>query len=172
MRTIRTLTLTAATVAAMATAVPALAGGGGGGGGPCPAYAPQDVTEVVLLDNCFGPVSATAPAGTTLTIRNDGAQPHTYTAVDGTFDTGVVLPGDATTIELPATAGTLPVYCTLHADRDGAGMAGTVTLATGAGPSGLGTPALALAGGVLLGSGGLAALRRRGTASDAETVAS
>lgn len=172
MRTTRIITLAAVTAAAMATAAPALAGGGGGGGGPCPAYAPEDVTEIVLLDNCFGPVSATAPAGTTLTIRNDGAQPHTYTAVDGSFDTGVLQPGDATTIELPATAGTLPVYCTLHADQDGNGMAGTITLPTGTASTGLGTPAAALVGGIAVGSGGLAALRRRGTGSEAEAIES
>lgn len=166
MRTIRIITFAAVTVAAMAAAAPALAGGGGGGG-PCPAYADGDATETVLQDNCFDPVSATAPAGTTITIRNDGTQPHTYTAVDGAFDTGVLQPGDSTTIELPAAAGTLPVYCTLHADRQGNGMAGTVTLATDADSGGLGASAAALVGGVVLGSGGLAALRRRETTSDA-----
>lgn len=58
MRTVGILTLTALTVTALAVAVPALAGGGGHAGGPCPAYSSGDVTEIVLLDNCFDPVRA------------------------------------------------------------------------------------------------------------------
>lgn len=176
MRTLRILALTALTIAALAVALPALAGGGGQGGGPCQAYSSGDVTEIVLRDNCFAPVSATAPAGSTVTIRNDGQQPHTYTAVDGSFDTGVLQPGGSTTIELPQAAGTLPAYCTLHADPAGNGMAGTITLAadggTTASSAGLGSSGIALAGGFVLGSATLGAIRKRRSSSDAEAVSS
>lgn len=176
MRTLRMLTLTALTVTALAVAIPALAGGGGHAGGACEAYASGDVTEVVLRDNCFAPVSATAPAAGTVTIRNDGRQPHTYTAVDGSFDTGVLQPGDSTTVELPKTSGTLPVYCTLHADAAGNGMAGTISLAatggTTASAAGLGSSGIALAGGFVLGSATLGAIRKRRTSRHTEAMSS
>lgn len=176
MRTLRILTLTALTIAALAIAIPAIAGGGGHAGGPCPAYSSGEVTEIVLLDNCFDPVSTTAAAGSTVTIRNDGQQPHTYTAVDGSFDTGVLQSGDSTTVELPQAAGTLPVYCTLHADPAGNGMAGTITVAaaggTTASSAGIGSSGVALAGGFVLGSAALGALRKVRARGDVEAVSS
>lgn len=175
MRTLRILTLTALTVAALAVAFPALAGGGAGGG-PCEAYSSDDVSEIVLRDNCLAPVSATAAAGSTVTVRNDGQMPHTYTAVDGAFDTGVLQPGDSTTVELPQGGGTLPVYCTLHADPAGNGMAGTITVAadgdTATSSGGLGSSGIALAGGFVLGTAILGAVRRRRSDRDLEAVSS
>jgi plastocyanin len=167
MRALRILALVTLTVAALAVAVPSLAGAGGSA---CPAYSNGDATLIVLLDNCFGPMSATAAAGATLTVRNDGQQHHTYTALDGSFDTGSIRPGESVTIEMPETAGVLPVYCTLHADgREGVGMAGTIALGLGGAEmaadstsAGLGSQGLALAGGFVLGSATLALLRRRG----------
>lgn len=178
MRTARIVAIAGVTVAVMAMPSSALAGGGGGGsGGPCQAYASgddTDATEIVLQDNCFGPVSATAGSGSTVTIRNEGQQPHSYTAVDGTFDTGVLGPGRSTTIDLPSTSGTLPVYCTLHADPEGNGMAGTITLAAtttaSAGSMDLGSSALLLAGGFVLGTATVAMRRRREDPSDADVV--
>lgn len=174
MRTARIVAIAGVTVAVMAMPSSALAGGGGGAGGPCQAYAAgdaTDATEIVLQDNCFGPISATAAPGNTLTIRNEGQQPHTYTAVDGTFDTGILQPGGSTTIDLPSTSGTLPVYCTLHADPEGNGMAGTITVAAttaaSAGSMELGSSALLLAGGFVLGSATVVARRRRAGQSDA-----
>lgn len=178
MRTARIVAVVGITVAAMA--IPAVAlGGGGGHGGSCQAYAGGDSTEIALQDNCFGPISATAAPGSTLTITNEGQQSHTYTAVDGSFDTGVLLPGGSTTIELPSTSGTLPVYCTLHADPEGTGMAGTITLAAtpaaaGAATAGsmdLGSSALLLAGGFVLGAATVAARRRRAGQSDTQASA-
>lgn len=174
MRTARIFVLAGVTVAVVAMAAPARAGGGGHGGA-CQAYAPGDSTEVVLQDSCFGPVSATAVAGSTVTIRNEGQQSHTYTAVDGSFDTGLLGPGESVTVELPATSGTLPVYCTLHADPEGNGMAGTITVAAPSDPvtgsADLGSSTLAVAGGFVLGSATLAALRRRADRSDAQASA-
>src|SRR5205823_7241788 len=41
----------------------------------------------------FDPNNLTVQAGTTLLFANVGGKPHTLTADDGTFDTGVVPPG-------------------------------------------------------------------------------
>lgn len=163
----RILTLVGLTLATLT--VGSAASAGGGGFGACPAFAPDgDAGVIELRDSCLAPVSATAEAGSTVTVTNVGDLPHSYTALDGSFDSGVIEPGESATIELPETPATMPVHCTLHADRSGNGMAGTITLsAASAGPvsaatsGGLLSSGLALAGGFVLGSGTLAALRRR-----------
>lgn len=108
---------------------PAAAGGGGVSETVCSGFA--EGAEVVLRDSCFEGIGHVAPTGT-LTVTNEGQLPHTLTAVDGAFDTGVVQPGETATIELDA-AGAFPVYCTLHGTTAGDGMAGllSVTAATG-----------------------------------------
>lgn len=126
MRTTLTMIATIALLAVGPAA--ALAGGGGGGGGPCRAY--TDVgprTEVVLRDFCFDPVTAPVVPGTELTVVNEGEQPHTLTAVDGSFDTGTLQPGETATVTVEGE-GLTPIYCTLHASKEGDGMAGTLVL--------------------------------------------
>jgi hypothetical protein len=93
--------------------------GGGGHGGPCASFAEGDT--VLLQDFCFDGVAHFAETGT-LTIRNAGGMPHDYTDVDGAFGTGVLQPGETAIIDVEP--GTYRVYCTLHASRDGHGMAG------------------------------------------------
>lgn len=163
----RSLTVVGLTAAIMAVGAPASAGGGGGHG-VCPAFSAGEMAGIELRDSCMAPVSATAEAGGTVTVTNVGAVDHTYTAVDGSFDTGVIQPGGSVTLELPDTTGTLPVYCTLHSDRSGNGMAGTLSLevlstepVSAAGSGGLASSGLALAGGFVLGSATIAAARRR-----------
>lgn len=102
-------------------AVPALAGGGGHAS--CSGF--SEGTEVTLLDSCFEP-AALISDGAAVTVRNQGAMPHTYTAVDGSFDSGLLQPGESATIE-PA-AGLHRVICDLHADVDGAGMSGVLAV--------------------------------------------
>ena len=88
----------------------------------------------------FNPADLTVPAGATIVFANVGGKPHTLTADDGSFDTGVVTPGaeggrfagtNATlTVSQP---GTFPFHCEIHP----AAMKGTLTV-TGearAGPS-------------------------------------
>ena len=102
--------------------VPAVAGAGGGGSiSLCPAY--SSGTTVSVLDSCFNGIAHTAPLGETLTVSNDGEIPHTLTAVDGSFDTGQLAPGETTTLSFDE-AGIYKVFCTLHGSVDGSGMAG------------------------------------------------
>jgi plastocyanin len=92
-----------------------------------PAPAPAAVT-VSMKDFEFGPVELRVKAGTVVTWANDGARPHSATAVDGSFDTGVYGAGESrsATFETP---GTFVYYCELHGAPDGSGgMIGTVVV--------------------------------------------
>jgi plastocyanin len=90
----------------------------------------------------FEPPTFSVPAGTTLLFANVGGRPHTLTADDGSFDSGVVTPGaeggrfagtNATlTLGRP---GTFAFHCEVHPQA----MRGTITVtgqaAARAGPS-------------------------------------
>lgn len=157
--------------ATLLLASPAIGGGGGGGSAPCPAFSADRADEVVLRDFCFDPIGIEAAPGTTLKVRNDGQQPHTFTATDGSFDTGALAAGESATVTVPREApAVVPVYCTLHADRAGNGMAGSLSLVSSAGTqaattssSGSGSLVLAAAAGLVAGVGGSTWLSRRNT---------
>ena len=95
----------------------------------------------------FDPSELTVAAGTTLLVANVGGKPHTLTADDGSFDTGLVEPGAqggrfagknaSVTLD---QAGTFKFHCEVHP----AAMKGVVTV-TGQAASG-GAPAQASAG--------------------------
>ena len=79
----------------------------------------------------FDPAQLTVPAGSTILFANVGGKPHTLTADDGSFSTGVVPPGPEggrfagtnATLALP-TPGTFPFHCEIHP----AAMKGTITV--------------------------------------------
>lgn len=105
-------------------AMPVAAGGGGGfGAGPCAGFSAGD--QLVMRDNCFDGVAHFAPSRSTLVVVNQGILPHSFTAVDGSFDTGVLQPGETAEIPLPDDAA-VRVHCTLHGSAEGAGMAGVL----------------------------------------------
>lgn len=89
----------------------------------------------------FDPSELTVAAGTTLLVANVGGKPHTLTADDGSFDTGIVDPGAeggrfagknaSVTLD---KAGTFKFHCEVHP----AAMKGVVTVtgeAAAAGPA-------------------------------------
>jgi plastocyanin len=89
----------------------------------------------------FDPSELEVAAGTTLLVANVGGKPHTLTADDGSFDTGVVEPGAQggrfagknASVTLNQ-AGTFRFHCEVHP----AAMTGTVTVtgeAAGGGPA-------------------------------------
>lgn len=102
--------------------VPALAGGGGHIA-QCPGF--DSGTSVSMVDSCFSGTAHFAPSETTITIRNDGALPHSYTAVDGSFDTGELEAGETSEVTVDEP-GVYEVFCTLHGTADGGGMAGVL----------------------------------------------
>ena len=103
--------------------VPSVAGAGGGGGSIslCPAY--SSGTTISVLDSCFNGIAHSAPLGQTLTVSNAGELPHNLTAVDGSFDTGQLQPGQTAELAFDE-AGIYKIFCTLHGSVDGSGMAG------------------------------------------------
>ncbi len=133
-------------------AVPATAYGGARPSSQCPGFA--EGAFISMLDSCFAGTAQIAPAGTTLTVSNDGVLPHTITAVDGSFDSGILQPGETfqITIDQP---GLVRVFCVLHGTAEGEGMAGVIVAedpqAATAGSDGAD-------GGVSVASGAVAAL--------------
>jgi plastocyanin len=88
----------------------------------------------------FVPNELTVKAGSTIQLANVGAKPHSLTADDGSFDTGIVTPGAeagrfagtnaSITLKAP---GTFKFHCEVHPQA----MTGTLTV-TGSTPSGPG----------------------------------
>jgi plastocyanin len=79
----------------------------------------------------FDPPNITVKAGTTLLAANAGGKPHTVTADDGSFTTGVITPGPEAgrfpgtnaTVQL-LKAGTFAYHCEIHPQA----MKGTMTV--------------------------------------------
>jgi hypothetical protein len=79
-----------------------------------------------MLDSCFNGVAHFAPTGS-LTVSNDGQMPHTFTAVDGSFDSGQMEAGEIFELTIDET-GIYQVYCSIHGSADGGGMAGVLVV--------------------------------------------
>jgi len=88
--------------------------------------APAAVT-VSMKDFEFGPSEIKVKAGTAITWKNDGAKPHSATAVDKSFDTAIFQPGESKSAKFD-TPGTFKYFCQLHGTPDGTGMSGTVVV--------------------------------------------
>jgi plastocyanin len=91
---------------------------------PATAFA-QDAPTVSVQDEVFVPPQVEFLAGNTLTWSSDGAEQHTITADDGSFDSGIINPGDTFAFTFDAS-GTYPYYCQIHGAPGGIGMAGMV----------------------------------------------
>ncbi len=82
---------------------------------------------VSVKDFEFGPTEIKVKAGTTITMKNEGAKQHSATAVDNSFDTTIFQPGESKSAKFD-TPGTFKYYCQLHGTPDGNGMVGTVVV--------------------------------------------
>ena len=73
---------------------------------------------VSIVDRSFQPASIEATVGDTVTWSNDDSEGHTVTAVDGDFNSGVMIVGDgfSTTFETP---GTYDYFCAIHTEMRG-----------------------------------------------------
>lgn len=94
------------------------------------AAAPRRRT-VEMRDVSFAPTSVTVPAGSTVVFQNTGRAPHTATAADGSFDSGMVAAGDAHEQRFDRP-GTFDYTCLLHPQMTGEVV---VTAAAGASPA-------------------------------------
>ncbi len=82
----------------------------------------QATWSVSIGDNFFDPADVAVEPGSTITWTNEGAVPHTVTADDGSFDSGVLNPGDSYTVTFSGQ-GTLTYHCAIHPE-----MTGSVTV--------------------------------------------
>ncbi|MEA2596390.1 MAG: hypothetical protein QOF01_2859 [Thermomicrobiales bacterium] len=85
---------------------------------PAENTAPAGATTVQIVNFGFDPPALTVPVGTTLAWTNNDAAPHTVTALDGTFDSGIFDPGGGFSWEF-TTPGTFPYRCNLHPQMEG-----------------------------------------------------
>lgn len=81
---------------------------------------------ISIKDFQFEPPTLEVPVGTEVTWTNDGGAPHTATAFDGAFDSGVLTTGQTFT-HLFSTAGDYGYVCVIHGEP----MSGTITVLAG-----------------------------------------
>ena len=95
---------------------------------PVPPIVSESGTKAAsIVDFAFDPDSLPVATGTTVTWQNRGTAPHTVTAADGSFDSGMIAAGGtyARTFDAP---GTFAFACSFHPD-----MTGTVVVSAAAG---------------------------------------
>ena len=83
----------------------------------CPS--PVSSTTVTVVDYAFDPMCTGASPGATLTVKNTGAIPHTFTVTGTSIDVPLAV---GETKQVPLTglaAGTYAVVCTLHPQMRG-----------------------------------------------------
>jgi plastocyanin len=68
----------------------------------------------VLQHYVFVPSTIHAPAGKTITIYNSDQILHRIVGDDGSFDTGVMVPGSSFTLKAGAPGTTISYHCVLH----------------------------------------------------------
>jgi plastocyanin len=83
--------------------------------------APAAAATITIEGFAFSGVTD-VPAGTVLTVINNDTAPHTFTAEDGSFDSGALNPEDAFQVTLD-TPGTYTYFCAFHPS-----MTGTITV--------------------------------------------
>lgn len=119
----------------VALATVALLGAACGGGGdesaaPAQGTSPAETgntaatAELLMRDNEFVPSEFTIPAGSEITLRNEGQAPHNL-MVEGQNVDKDVQPGETETEALELAPGTYDIVCKFH---EAAGMTGTLTV--------------------------------------------
>ncbi len=71
-----------------------------------------------IRDFAFRPGKLEIPAGARVTFTNHDGAPHTATAKDESWDTGVLQDGGASTLSF-YRRGEFPYYCKLHPEMEG-----------------------------------------------------
>jgi plastocyanin len=85
--------------------------------------APNSTTTVDIRDHAFNPAQLNVAPGTTVRFVNNDTEPHTATADNGLFDTGVLEPGSSFDVFLDGS-GTVTYHCELHPDMQGSIVVG------------------------------------------------
>ncbi len=88
---------------------------------------PARLTQMQIADDAFSPRTIGVTVGTTLVWTRSGTHPHTVTADDGSFDSGVLRGTDQFQRTFDV-AGVYAYYCDVHGGPGGVGMSGVVTV--------------------------------------------
>jgi len=89
---------------------------------------PAGPTEVQIVDDAFSPKNMSVPVGTIVTWTRNGSHPHTVTADDGSFDSGLLRGTDNRFQRTFDAAGVYAYYCDVHGGPGGSAMSGVVTV--------------------------------------------
>ena len=92
--------------------------------------APNSTTTVDISNHAFNPAQLNVAPGTTVTFVNNDTEPHTATADNGVFDTGVLEPGYSFDVFFDGS-GTVPYHCELHPDMQGSIIVGQAAASSG-----------------------------------------
>jgi len=115
---------------------PKAATGGAGGSTPAaaaPVMSAPGQSGVSIVDFAFTPPTVRIRAGDTVAWANQGQEPHTVTAKDGSFDSGILEPG-ATFRRVFAKEGSLTYACDLHPNMAGTVLVGAAVRAAESSP--------------------------------------
>src|SRR5262249_27871012 len=85
---------------------------------PQPVATPAGAAIVRIANLAFDPPSLDVAAGDTVVWRNDDAAPHTVTADDGSFDSGIFDPGSTFSWTFDS-AGAFAYHCNVHPQMTG-----------------------------------------------------
>jgi plastocyanin len=75
--------------------------------------APTKANAVVIKNFAFSPDDPTVARGSTIEITNDDGSTHTFSAKDGSFNTGELGGGKSKAVKVDR-AGTFAFYCQIH----------------------------------------------------------
>ena len=84
---------------------------------------PNSTTMVDISNHAFNPAQLNVAPGTTVTFVNNDTEPHTATADNGAFDTGVLQPGQSLDVFLDGE-GMVTYHCELHPEMQGSIVVG------------------------------------------------
>src|SRR5919107_1722963 len=101
--------------------------------------APNSTMTVDISNHAFNPAQLNVAPGTTVTFVNNDTEPHTATADNGLFDTGVLQPGSSFDVFLDGS-GTVTYHCELHPDMQGSIVVGQASSSSEGETSGGNTP--------------------------------
>ncbi len=89
------------------------AGGAEAESEPAPSGQARKAEKVEIVEFTYSPDPVVVQVGGKVTWRNEDNPPHTATADDGSFDTGIIEKGKQKS-ETFKEAGTFTYYCTVH----------------------------------------------------------